>query len=117
MAKALQLLGFVNLKNIANACNYLLSDASRWVTGSYLVVDVIKSSDVYDWLDKIRHHSIEQRFDKAVHFQDPTDRSSLVDLKKQIRQEVVDDIRGQRLKDRLRISFSILFGKKDNDKP
>ena len=39
MAKALQLLGFVNLKDIANACNYLLSDASRWVTGSYLVVD------------------------------------------------------------------------------
>ena len=39
MAKALQLLGFVNLKDIANACNYLLSDASRWVTGSNLVVD------------------------------------------------------------------------------
>ena len=39
MAKDLQLLGFVNLKDIANACIYLLSDASRWVTGSYLVVD------------------------------------------------------------------------------
>ena len=39
MAKALQLLGFVNLKDIANACIYLLSDASRWVTGSNLVVD------------------------------------------------------------------------------
>ena len=39
MAKALQLLGLGNLKDIANACIYLLSDASRWVTGSYLVVD------------------------------------------------------------------------------
>ena len=39
MAKALQLLGFVNLKDIANAYIYLLSDASRWVTGSNLVVD------------------------------------------------------------------------------
>jgi enoyl-[acyl-carrier-protein] reductase (NADH) len=39
MAKALQLLGFVNLKDIANASIYLLSDASRWVMGSYLVVD------------------------------------------------------------------------------
>ena len=38
MAKALQLLGFVNLKDIANASIYLLSNASRWVTGS-LVVD------------------------------------------------------------------------------
>ena len=39
MAEALQLLGFVNLKDITNACIYLLSDASRWVKGSYLVVD------------------------------------------------------------------------------
>lgn len=39
MAKALQLLGLGNLKDIANACIYLLSAASRWVTGSYLVVD------------------------------------------------------------------------------
>ena len=39
MAKALQVLGLSNLKDIANACIYLLSDASRWVTGSNLVVD------------------------------------------------------------------------------
>jgi enoyl-[acyl-carrier-protein] reductase (NADH) len=39
MAKALQWLGFVNLKDIANASIYLLSNASRWITGSYLVVD------------------------------------------------------------------------------
>ena len=39
MAEALQLLGIGNLNDIANACIYLLSDASRWVTGSYLVVD------------------------------------------------------------------------------
>ena len=39
MAKALQLLGFGNLKDIDNASIYLLSNASRWVTGSYLMVD------------------------------------------------------------------------------
>ena len=39
MAKTLPLLGLGNLKDIANACIYLLSDASRWVTGSYLVVE------------------------------------------------------------------------------
>ena len=39
MAKALQLLGFGYLKDIANASIYLLRDASRWVTGSNLVVD------------------------------------------------------------------------------
>ena len=39
MAKALPLLGLGNLKDIADACIYLLNDASRWVTGSNLVVD------------------------------------------------------------------------------
>ena len=39
MANALQLLGLGNLKDIDNACNYILSDASRWVTGSNLAVD------------------------------------------------------------------------------
>lgn len=77
----------------------------------------IKSSDVYEWLDKIRHHSIEQRFDKAVHFQDPPERNSFIELKNQIRQEVVDDIRSQRVLDRIRTILSILFGKKDNGKP
>ena len=49
MAKALQLLGFGYLKDIANACIYLLSDASRWVTGSNLVVDGggIRRGDVF----------------------------------------------------------------------
>lgn len=35
----LHLLGLGNPNDIANACIYLLSDASRWVTGSNLVVD------------------------------------------------------------------------------
>lgn len=39
MAKALPLLGLGNLKDIDNACIYLLSDALRWVTGNNLVVD------------------------------------------------------------------------------
>lgn len=39
MAKALTLLGLGNLNDIANACIYLLSDASGCITGSYLVVD------------------------------------------------------------------------------
>lgn len=33
------LMGLGNPNDIANACIYLLSDASRWVTGSNLVVD------------------------------------------------------------------------------
>ncbi|WP_028904474.1 hypothetical protein [Prevotella sp. P6B4] len=74
----------------------------------------IKDSDVYDWLDKIRLYSIEQRFDKTVHLQDPTEKHTLRDLKHQIRQEVEDDIRGQRFVDRLKLSVGLLFGKKDD---
>lgn len=37
--KEKHLLGFGNPQDIANACVYLLSDASRWVTGINLVVD------------------------------------------------------------------------------
>lgn len=37
--EALHLLGLGDPNDIANACVYLLSDASRWVTGSNLVVD------------------------------------------------------------------------------
>ena len=33
------LLGFGKCSDISNACIYLLSDASRWVTGQNLVVD------------------------------------------------------------------------------
>ena len=48
MAKALQLLGLGNLKDIANACIYLLSDALRWVKRSNLVVDGgIRRGEVY----------------------------------------------------------------------
>ncbi len=32
-------MGLGNPNDIANACIYLLSDASHWVTGSNLVVD------------------------------------------------------------------------------
>lgn len=37
--EALHLLGLGDPNDIANACIYLLSDASRWVTGSNIVVD------------------------------------------------------------------------------
>lgn len=37
--EVLHLLGLGNPENVANACIYLLIDASRWVTGSNLVVD------------------------------------------------------------------------------
>ena len=33
------LLGFGKTVDIANACIYLLSDASRWMTGQNLIVD------------------------------------------------------------------------------
>ena len=39
MAEDLHVLGLGNPNDIAKACIYLLSDASRWVTGSNLVVD------------------------------------------------------------------------------
>jgi hypothetical protein len=73
----------------------------------------IKDSDVYDWLDKIRFHSIEQRFDKTVHLQDPSEKHSLRELKHKIRKEVEEDIRSQRFVDRLKMSVKILFGKKN----
>ena len=37
--EAKHLLGFGETSDIANACVYLLSDASRWVTGQNLIVD------------------------------------------------------------------------------
>ena len=37
--EALHLLGLGNPEDIANACIYLVSDASKWVAGSNLVVD------------------------------------------------------------------------------
>ena len=37
--RILYLLDFGNPNDIANACIYLLRDASRWVTGGNLVVD------------------------------------------------------------------------------
>lgn len=37
--KALHPLGFGQPEDVANACIYLLSEASRWVTGSNIVVD------------------------------------------------------------------------------
>jgi NAD(P)-dependent dehydrogenase (short-subunit alcohol dehydrogenase family) len=33
------LLGLGETEDVANACVYLLSDASRWVTGQNLIVD------------------------------------------------------------------------------
>ena len=32
-------LGLGKIEDIANACIYLLSDASKWVTGTNLIVD------------------------------------------------------------------------------
>lgn len=77
----------------------------------------VKDSDVYDWLDKIRLHSIEQRFDKSVQLQDPSVKHTITNLRNQIRQDVEKEIRSQKLKDRIRMIFNILFGKEDNGKP
>ena len=32
-------LGIGNVEDVANACIYLLSDASKWITGTNLIVD------------------------------------------------------------------------------
>ena len=37
--EAKHLLGFGETTDISNACIYLLSDASRWVTGQNLIID------------------------------------------------------------------------------
>ena len=37
--EAMHLLGLGNVRDVSNACIYLLSDASRWVTGQNLIVD------------------------------------------------------------------------------
>ena len=80
MAEALQLLGLGNLKDIANACIYLLSDASRWVTGSYLVVDDVNLKliilcrpyrdcliiTVYDLMQMINHRSFRHKYNTLL---------------------------------------------------
>lgn len=73
----------------------------------------LKDSDVYEWLDNIRLHSISQRFDKNVHLQEHTSGNRLKGLKEKIRQEVEDDYKGQVFGERLRQSIKILFGKRN----
>ena len=73
----------------------------------------IKDSDVYEWLDKIRLNSLAQRFDKTVCLQDPSEKHTLADLKRQIGKEIEVDIRNRRFIERLKYSVNILFGKKN----
>lgn len=75
--------------------------------------DGIKDSDVYDWLDKIRLQSLQQRFDKATQFHYLPERKTLDDLKIFVGKEFEAEIRGKKFFDRLKWGINILFGKKD----
>lgn len=73
--------------------------------------DGVKGSDVYDWLDKIRLLSIGQRFDKNVHLEDPSEKNTLPELKKKIREEIKEEQKNKRLFERMKYCWTILFGK------
>lgn len=75
--------------------------------------DELKDSDVYEWLDNIRLHSIGQRFDKKVHLEDPSEKKSLSKLKEQLRDENEKEILGRRFVERLRYGWHIIFGKRN----
>ena len=75
--------------------------------------DRIKDSDVYDWLDKIRLQSLQQRFDKTIQLHDHPERKTLDDLKKHVGKEYEAEIRGKKFFDRLKWGINILFGKND----
>lgn len=55
-------MGLGNPSDIDNACIYLLSDTSRWVTGSNLVVDGGKYGEVrfYIWCTRLKGVLIER---------------------------------------------------------
>ena len=74
----------------------------------------IKESDVYEWIDKIRHYSLAQRFDKTILLQDPSENNTLMELKQYIGEEVENEIRSRRFVEQLKYSVHILFGKKND---
>ena len=73
----------------------------------------MKDSDVYEWLDNIRLHSLNQRFDKSVTLQSNPERETLTGIKKRISEEMDDEIRGLKFVDRLKYCWTILLGKKN----
>lgn len=73
----------------------------------------LNDTDVYEWIDKIRRHSLNQRFDKNVQLQNHLEEGTLLDLKKKIEQEIRNDDRNKRFVDRLRLCKDILCGKKE----
>ena len=75
--------------------------------------DVMKGSDVYDWLDNIRLHSLSQRFDKSVILQSNSERETLAGMKEQLRKENEEVLRSLRFVDKLKYCWNILFGKRN----
>lgn len=73
----------------------------------------MKDSDVYEWLDNIRLHSLSQRFDKSVQLEDPSEKNTLTELKKRLVKENENEIRGMRFVGRLKYCWTILFGKRN----
>lgn len=71
--------------------------------------------DVYDWIDRVRRYSIEQMFDKTVHFNEPIPHKSYEEISKEVLKDYEVRMRSMSLRDRLRYALRFLKGK-DNDK-
>lgn len=69
--------------------------------------------DVYDWLDRIRANSLEQRFNKEELPGAHLDEDTLLKIRAHVRKEDNDEIRGRRFVDRLKYCWTILFGKRN----
>lgn len=73
----------------------------------------INEDDVYEWLDKRRLQSLQQRFDKTILLHESPERESLQALRNRITQDFEANLRRQRFGERLKWGLKLIFGKKD----
>ena len=71
----------------------------------------ICQNDVYDWLDRIRVNSLNQRFDKSISFQDFKEKNALTEFKEQVRKEIEDEYQKLCFIERFKKSIKVLLGK------
>ena len=73
----------------------------------------MKASDVYEWLDNIRLHSLSQRFDKSISLQSNPEMETLIGMKKRLKEEYEDAIHALGFVDKLKYCWNIIFGKRN----